>query len=102
MTHDPTFWLLARASGLTAYGLLTSAVLAGLLLKARPFGAAVKPATAVEVTRPPPCSRSVRSPSTALRSCSTRRCASRCRRSWCLASSRTDRSGPASGSSPAS
>jgi sulfoxide reductase heme-binding subunit YedZ len=49
MTHDPTFWLLARASGLTAYGLLTSAVLAGLLLKARPFGAAVKPATAVEV-----------------------------------------------------
>ena len=39
MTHDPTFWLLARASGLTAYVLLTLSVLAGLVLKSRPFGA---------------------------------------------------------------
>ena len=44
MTHDPTFWLLARASGLAAYVFLTLSVLAGLVLKSRPFGAAVKPA----------------------------------------------------------
>ena len=37
MHHDPTFWLLARASGLTAYVLLTLSVLAGLVLKSRPF-----------------------------------------------------------------
>lgn len=37
MTHDPTFWLLARASGLGAYALLTLSVLAGLVLKSRPF-----------------------------------------------------------------
>lgn len=36
MHHDPTFWLLARASGLTAYVLLTLSVLAGLVLKSRP------------------------------------------------------------------
>ena len=35
---DPTFWLLARASGLTAYVLLTTTALAGLVLKSRPFG----------------------------------------------------------------
>jgi cytochrome b561 len=45
MKHDPTFWLLARASGLTAYVLLTLSVLAGLVLKARPFGKAIRPAT---------------------------------------------------------
>jgi hypothetical protein len=38
---DPTFWLLARASGLTAYVLLTGSVLAGLTLKSRPFGRAL-------------------------------------------------------------
>ncbi len=37
MRSDPTFWLLARASGITAYALLTASVLAGLVLKARPF-----------------------------------------------------------------
>jgi len=37
MHHDPTFWLLARASGLTAYAVLTLSVLAGLVLKSRPF-----------------------------------------------------------------
>lgn len=37
MTHDPTFWLLARASGFTAYILLTLSVLAGLAVKSRPF-----------------------------------------------------------------
>ena len=34
---DPTFWFIARASGLTAYALLTCSVLMGLLVKARPF-----------------------------------------------------------------
>ena len=33
MRSDPTFWILARASGLLAYGLLTSSVLAGIVLK---------------------------------------------------------------------
>jgi sulfoxide reductase heme-binding subunit YedZ len=51
VTHDPTFWLLARASGLTAYALLTASVLAGLVLKARPFGRALKPATVTDIHR---------------------------------------------------
>ena len=37
MHHDPTFWLIARAAGLTAYAILTLSVLAGLVLKSRPF-----------------------------------------------------------------
>jgi sulfoxide reductase heme-binding subunit YedZ len=49
--NDPTFWLLARASGLTAYVLLTGSVLAGLVLKARPFGRALKPASTTDVHR---------------------------------------------------
>jgi sulfoxide reductase heme-binding subunit YedZ len=48
---DPTFWLLARASGLTAYALLTCSVLAGLVVKSRPFGRAVRPAAAADVHR---------------------------------------------------
>ena len=48
---DPTFWLLARASGLTAYGLLTASVLAGLVLKSKPFGRALKPASTIDVHR---------------------------------------------------
>jgi methionine sulfoxide reductase heme-binding subunit len=48
---DPTFWLLARASGLTAYVLLTGSVLAGLAVKSRPFGRAVKTASATDVHR---------------------------------------------------
>ncbi len=51
MTHDPTFWLLARASGLTAYVLVTASVLAGLVLKSRPFGQAVKPASVTDLHR---------------------------------------------------
>jgi len=35
MKHDPTFWLIARASGFVAVLLLTSTVVAGLTLKAR-------------------------------------------------------------------
>jgi methionine sulfoxide reductase heme-binding subunit len=48
---DPTFWILARASGLLAYALLTSSVLAGLVLKARPFGTALKPAAVTDLHR---------------------------------------------------
>jgi methionine sulfoxide reductase heme-binding subunit len=48
---DPTFWILARASGLTAYVLLTASVLAGLLVKARPLGRRVKQAAATDVHR---------------------------------------------------
>lgn len=48
--HDPTFWLLARASGLTAYVMLTLSVLAGLVVKSRPFRA-LKPAVVTDVHR---------------------------------------------------
>jgi methionine sulfoxide reductase heme-binding subunit len=48
---DPTFWLLARASGFTAYVLLTASGLAGLVLKSRPFGRAVKAASVLELHR---------------------------------------------------
>ncbi len=51
MKTDPTFWLLARASGLTAYGLLTASVLAGLVLKSRPLGRTLKPASVTDVHR---------------------------------------------------
>lgn len=50
MKTDPTFWLLARASGLTAYLLLTASVLAGLVLKARPFRS-LKPAQVTDIHR---------------------------------------------------
>jgi methionine sulfoxide reductase heme-binding subunit len=48
MHHDPTFWLLARASGLALYAVLTLSVIAGLVLKARPFGR-LKPARVIEI-----------------------------------------------------
>lgn len=51
MTHDPTFWIIARSSGLVAYVLLTTSVLAGIVLKARPFGKALKPAAVTDVHR---------------------------------------------------
>ncbi len=51
MTHDPTFWILARAGGLAAYGLLTASVLAGLVLKSRPFGRALKAAVVTDLHR---------------------------------------------------
>jgi sulfoxide reductase heme-binding subunit YedZ len=51
MTHDPTFWLLARAGGLAAYVLLTMSVLAGLVVKSRPLGRAVRAATATDLHR---------------------------------------------------
>ena len=51
MSHDPTFWIMARAAGLTAYVLLTGSVLAGLVVKSKPFGRALRPATAVDLHR---------------------------------------------------
>jgi methionine sulfoxide reductase heme-binding subunit len=49
MTSDPTFWLLARATGLTAYALLTTSVLAGLTVKSRPLGTRIKAAAATDL-----------------------------------------------------
>jgi DMSO/TMAO reductase YedYZ heme-binding membrane subunit len=51
MKNDPTFWLLARSSGLLAYALLTASVLAGLIVKARPLGRSVSPAAIVDFHR---------------------------------------------------
>jgi sulfoxide reductase heme-binding subunit YedZ len=48
---DPTFWILARATGLAAFALLTVSVLAGLVVKSRPFGTRLKPATATDLHR---------------------------------------------------
>jgi sulfoxide reductase heme-binding subunit YedZ len=48
---DPSFWYLARASGLLAYALLTASVLAGLVLKSRPFAGALRPAAVTDVHR---------------------------------------------------
>ena len=50
MRSDPTFWLLARASGLTAYVMLTLSVLAGLVIKSRPFRS-LKPAAVTDLHR---------------------------------------------------
>ncbi len=50
MKTDPTFWILARASGMTAYLLLTASVLAGLVLKTRPFRS-LKPAQVADTHR---------------------------------------------------
>jgi sulfoxide reductase heme-binding subunit YedZ len=51
MRSDPTFWILARASGLLAYALVTSSVLAGIVLKARPFGATLKAGAVADLHR---------------------------------------------------
>ena len=37
MRHDPTFWIIARSSGLLAYALVSATVVAGLVLKGRPL-----------------------------------------------------------------
>jgi sulfoxide reductase heme-binding subunit YedZ len=49
--RDPTFWLLARASGLTAYVLMTLSVIAGLAVKSRPFGRAVNAGAVTDTHR---------------------------------------------------
>jgi methionine sulfoxide reductase heme-binding subunit len=47
---DPTFWIAARATGITAYAMLTCSVLAGLVLKSRPF-ARLKASTVTDLHR---------------------------------------------------
>ncbi len=51
MKSDPTFWIMARASGLSAYLLLTISILAGLTVKSRPLPKAVKTASVTDVHR---------------------------------------------------
>jgi len=51
MNADPTFWLLARGSGIAAFVLLWLSVVAGLTLSSRPFGRALPPALVTEVHR---------------------------------------------------
>jgi methionine sulfoxide reductase heme-binding subunit len=51
MKTDPTFWLLARATGLTAYVLLGSSVLAGLTVKSKPLGPRIRAAHATDLHR---------------------------------------------------
>lgn len=51
MRTDPTYWVLARAAGLTAYALLTCSVLFGLVLRSRPFGKKVKAPTMLDIHR---------------------------------------------------
>ena len=51
MKTDPTFWILARASGLTAYVLLTGSVLAGLMVKSKPLGPRVRAAAVTDLHR---------------------------------------------------
>ena len=50
MRADPTIWILARSSGLVAYGLLTASVLVGIVLKARPFDR-IRPARITDLHR---------------------------------------------------
>ena len=45
------FWFLARASGITGYLLIAASMIAGIVLKSRPFGAALKPPIALDVHR---------------------------------------------------
>lgn len=49
--RDPTFWILARTTGLMAYVLLTLTVLAGLVIKTRPFGRALNSAAVTDTHR---------------------------------------------------
>lgn len=51
MTHDPTFWLLARAAGLTAYTAAALSVLMGLVLKSRPLGTRLRPPVVLGIHR---------------------------------------------------
>ncbi len=51
MTELPVTWLVSRASGILALALLTLSVVAGLVLKTRPFGKLVKGVTAIEIHR---------------------------------------------------
>ena len=49
--NSEIFWFLARASGITAYLLIAASMIAGIVLKSRPFGAALKAPIALDVHR---------------------------------------------------
>ena len=51
MKGDPTLWLIARASGLTTYGLITASMLAGLLLRSRPAPSRIRPPAVMDAHR---------------------------------------------------
>ena len=51
MSGDPTLWLIARASGITTYGLITASMLAGLLLRSRPAPKRIRPAAVADAHR---------------------------------------------------
>ena len=51
MSGDPTLWLIARAAGLTAYGLITASMLAGLLLRSRPAPKRIRPPAVADAHR---------------------------------------------------
>lgn len=51
MKSDPTFWIIARASGITAYLALACGTVAGPVLKSRLLGRRVKPASVTDLHR---------------------------------------------------
>ena len=51
MRTDPTFWVMARAGGLTAYVLLTCSVLLGLILRSRPLGNRLRAPAMLDIHR---------------------------------------------------
>ena len=50
MSHDPTFWLIARATGLLAFTMISATIVAGLVLKSRPLKG-LRPAAVTDVHR---------------------------------------------------
>ena len=48
---DPTFWIIARASGLTAYVLLSASVVGGLVVKSRPLPRKLHQPSAIDLHR---------------------------------------------------
>ena len=50
MSHDPTFWLIARATGLLAVALVSATIVAGLVLKGHPL-VMLRPAGVPDVHR---------------------------------------------------
>jgi sulfoxide reductase heme-binding subunit YedZ len=51
MRTDPSIWILARSSGMVAYALLTASVIAGIVLKARPFDRMLRPTAVTDLHR---------------------------------------------------
>jgi methionine sulfoxide reductase heme-binding subunit len=51
VTHDPTFWIIARATGLVAYGLLVAVMLLGITLAGRGRPGWIRPADVTDLHR---------------------------------------------------